>query len=64
LRAALKWHYRQSMMKNWCSDEIARRTFDLSDEEAFARELFSLGACPSPHAHSSDSSDDEFAWAL
>ena len=46
MRAALRWHYRQSMMNNWCTDEIPQRTFDWSDEEAFAWEFFSLGACP------------------
>ena len=52
-------------MKNWCTEEVSKRSFPESDELALAWELDSLETCPSLRADSSDlTDDDQDPWAV
>lgn len=44
LRAALKWHFRQTLVRQWCSEEIRKRAFrDAESGNEFAIEDHLIG---------------------
>ena len=65
IKAALRWHFRQCIVKQWCVDEIADRSFELSDLSLFTWEdESSLGTSPTSRSDISDESDsDDDYWA-
>jgi len=65
LRAALRWHYRQCIVKQWCVNAIVLRSFEQSEYVSFACEEFScLGSGPDSHRCTSDESDDDDYWVI
>jgi hypothetical protein len=64
LRAALRWHFRQCIVKQWCINAIAVRSFEQSEDVPFAWEAFSfLGSGPDSCGYPSDESEDDDYWA-
>ena len=65
LRAALRWHFRQCIVKQWCVNAIALRSFEQSEYVSFAWEEFSfLGSSPDSHGCTSDESEDDDCWMV
>ena len=40
---ALQWHFRQCIVRNWCTPEIQRLGFDAAETETWVAELYDYG---------------------
>ena len=56
LKAALAWHFRHTLVKCWCTEEIKSRCFSSAGADAWFALMYIYGDCEDEHAGPSDSS--------
>jgi len=55
LKAVLAWHFRHTLVKCWCTDEIKMRCFSNAGSDAWFALMYIYGDCDDGYAGPSDS---------
>jgi hypothetical protein len=55
LKAALAWHFRHTVVKCWCTEEIKSQCFSSAGADAWFAQMYIYGDCEDEHAGPSDS---------
>ena len=58
LKAAISWHFRHTLVKCWCTEEIKMRCFDGAGADVWLAMMYIYSDCEG-HAGLSDSGDDD-----
>jgi len=56
LKAALAWHFRHTLVKCWCTEQIKSWCFSSAGADAWFALMYIYGDCEDEHAAPSDSS--------
>jgi hypothetical protein len=55
LKAALAWHFRHTVVKCWCTEQITSRCFSSAGADAWFALMYIYSDCEDEHAGPSDS---------
>jgi hypothetical protein len=55
LQAALAWHFRHTLVKCWCTEEIKSQCFSSAGADVWFALMYIYGSCDDGHAGPSDS---------
>ena len=55
LKAAVAWHFRNTLVKCWCTEQIKSRCFSNAGADTWFALVYIYGDCEDEHAGSSDS---------